>query len=210
MNTKKHFVFDLDGTSADSYKFNQDSFVEAFAPYLDIKNKVIENYIRELNLQSKGTPMLSRFEKAIKHFSINVDSEQMAKENEKLQAERSHEILLFHGVETILKLLKQQKREVSICTNRDGKSTEAILRNNNVFSYFTNVISCPDEGHSKPDPYCLNKIIEESNASEKDFIYFGDSKEDYEFAKAAGVDFIIIDHYLNEKKFYKMIIESFI
>ena len=71
-------------------------------------------------------------------------------------------------------------------------------------------ISCTDAGHEKPDPYCLNKIIAESGKAKSEFIYFGDSKTDYEFAKAAGIDFLIVDHYLNEKKFYKMMLELFV
>jgi len=41
-------------------------------------------------------------------------------------------------------------------------------------------------------------------------IYFGDSKTDAEFAQNAGIDYLVIDHYLNKKQFYSMILNSFV
>ena len=58
-------------------------------------------------------------------------------------------------------------------------------------------------------PYCLNKLIEKYSEPEESYLYFGDSKTDHDFAHNAGVDFIIIDQYLNKKKFFNVILQAF-
>jgi len=56
----------------------------------------------------------------------------------------------------------------------------------------------------------LIKLVEKyPTISKNQTIYFGDSKTDAEFAANAGIDFLIIDHYLNKKQFYTAVLESF-
>ncbi len=208
-NNKKHFIFDLDDTLTDSYEFNQQIFVDVFADYLDLSNPEVDKYLRDLHFQRKGTSMYSQFEEAVKHFSINVDPHVLTSSNESTQAKKAHKMKIFDAVEEIIKTLKKKDKKVSIISNRGRGSLNKILKNNQLNTYLDNIISCVEEGHEKPDPYCLNKIIVESGEPKEAFIYFGDSKTDYEFASSAGIDFIIIDHYLNQKKFYKMIVEAF-
>jgi len=153
--------------------------------------------------------MQSQFEQAIQHFSLNQKPSKLVHQNEKLHIQNVDEIKVFDAVKQIFQKIKSSDRKISICTNRQTKSLLKILKNNNLENHFDNIVSCSDAGHNKPDPYCLNQLIKKSNQPKKEFIYFGDSKTDYLFAFNAGIDFIIIDHYLNQKKFYKMIIESF-
>jgi len=65
-------------------------------------------------------------------------------------------------------------------------------------------------GHEKPDPFCLNQIIQKYDDPKESFVYFGDSKTDKEFAEAAGIDFLIIDNYLNKNNFFKILLQGFL
>lgn len=207
---KSHFVFDLDDTITDSYDFNQQIFVEVFSPYVDIKNPEIEKYLRTLHYTSKGRSMIEQFTEAVKHLSISVDPYRLLVTNEKVQTKKAGKMKIFNAVEDLVKLLKSKGKDISIMSNRQTDSLRKIIKTNKLTKYFSNIVSCTDSGHEKPDPYCLNKLVAESKLEKKDFIYFGDSRTDYEFASSAGIDFVIIDHYLNQKMFYKMILQSFI
>lgn len=206
---KTHFIFDMDDTLTDSYDFNQQKFVDTFAPYLNINDKEINQYLRNLHFISRGTSMEDQFQKAIDHFSLKLDPKKLVAENEQLHVDSAGFIKTFDAVTDLIKKIIQTHRQVSLCTNRQTASQKLILKNNGLEGYFSNIVSCVDAGHEKPDPFCLLDIIKKSRQPKKEFLYFGDSKTDYLFASNAGIDFIIIDHYLNQKKFYKMILESF-
>jgi len=207
---KKHFIFDVDDTLIDSYGLNQQLFVETFSGYLSLSNHEIERYLQELHFRSRGTSMLSQFQEAVTYFSLSIDPLKLVCQNEKLQIKNSKRVSLFDSVRELFAKLSSQGRKISVCTNRPTESLLKILKGQGVQKYLTNIISCHDAGHEKPDPFCLNKLIKESGERKADFIYFGDSITDYKFAVNAGIDFIIIDYYLNQKKFYKLIVESFI
>lgn len=117
---------------------------------------------------------------------------------------------MYEGFEDILKHFKKLGKTISLCTNRAKGSLKLILERNKLTQYFDNVISCKDAGHEKPDPYCLAKLLEKyPNIKREEIIYFGDSKTDAEFAQNAGIDYLVIDHYLNKKQFYVLILGSF-
>lgn len=207
--TKKHFVFDLDDTLTDSYDFNQQMFVDTFKPYLDLSNSETDKFIRDVHYTSRGSSMIKQFEEVIKQYSLNLSTADLMIENEKLHIQGVADIRVFDAVVDIVKAINESGRQASICSNRQTQSLMKILENNGLRDCFTKVVSCSDAGHEKPDPFCLLELIEVSGQPKDDFIYFGDSKTDYLFASSAGVDFIVVDHYINQKKFYKMILQSF-
>jgi phosphoglycolate phosphatase-like HAD superfamily hydrolase len=184
-------------------------FVDTFKPYLDLRNKKIQKYLRELHFKSRGTAMHLQFAEAVKNFSLTQDPEKLVDENENLHIDNIDQITIFDSTPIFFQKLKKKGRTISICTNRQVGSMSKILENNKLVTKIDNVVSCIDVGHEKPDPYCLLDLIKRSGIPKDKTIYFGDSKTDFEFAKNANVDFIIIDHYMNQKRFYTMILETF-
>lgn len=211
MNTgnmqKSHFVFDLDDTLMNSYGFNQQMFYETFLPHAP---DIDEVFVRDLHFRSRGTSMHVQFDEVIKHFNLDLDPEQLAKENEILHQKHFREITFFDHVEELLRGLKARGNIISLCTNRQYGSLNPLLDDSGLRKYFDNVVSCLDEGHEKPDPVCLLSIIDKYDIPKSEYIYFGDSKVDCAFATNAGIDFIIIDQYINQKKYFKVIVESFL
>ncbi|OGC50917.1 hypothetical protein A2716_02690 [candidate division WWE3 bacterium RIFCSPHIGHO2_01_FULL_40_23] len=206
---KKHFIFDVDDTITNSYEFNQQMFVDTFDKYIDIKHYEVDLYLRDLHFKSRGTAMHLQFDEAILHFGLKLNPHVLVKENEDLHIKNIDKIEIFDAVSDIIKTLNKEGRIVSVCTNRQYGSLNKIMENNGLSQYLNYVVSCTDEGHEKPDPFCLDMIINKSGSKKEDCIYFGDSQTDYQFATNAGIEFIIVDHYLNQKKFYKMILQSF-
>lgn len=205
---KKHFIFDLDDTLTNSYEINQQLFVDTFEGITAER----ETFLRDLHYRSRGTSMHIQFEEAAKYLKLEVPPQELVKKNEEMHinsAEKFAKMHTFDAAKELLDVLKSNGKLISVCTNRQYGSQKKIFELNNMSHYFENVISCSDEGHEKPDPYCLNTLIAKYDEPKEAYIYFGDSKTDRDFAKGAGIDFVIIDHYLNEKKFYKMILEAF-
>lgn len=204
---KKHFVFDLDDTLTNSYEFNQQMFVDTFVPHFpDISTEIL----RDVHKATRGQSMDAIFKRFIDELKLDVSSDQLREENEKLHQEKVKDITLFEGLIDLFKEISKQDKKVSICTNRQYGSLQRILEFNKIESFFTHVVSCRDEGHEKPDPFCLLEIIENEGGNKEEFIYFGDSETDSMFAKNADVDFVIVDHYLNDKKFYRNLVKSFL
>ncbi|MBN1263092.1 MAG: HAD-IA family hydrolase [Candidatus Pacebacteria bacterium] len=207
---KSHFVFDFDDTLADSYSFNQQMFVETFDPYLELSHERAQAYLRGLHFKNRGAAMIKIFEKAQKKFSLKVSPEILVRKNDQLHQKNFGQIKLFPAVVKFVRLLKKQQKELFICTNRDVHSAELILKKYHLKKLFSEVVSCKDAGREKPDPFCLLKLVKKTGQSKENFIYFGDSNVDFQFADNAGVDAIIIDHYLNQKSFYEIIIQTFL
>lgn len=204
---KKHFIFDCDDTLTNSYDFNQQMFVDTFLPY---KMDIDQNFLRELHFNNRGTAMNLQFETAINHFNLNADAQTMMEENEQLHIKNIGNMTMFDDVHVLFEELKKKGRTISITSNRQYGSLKLVLERNNLNKYVDDIISCKDEGFEKPDPTCLLNLIEKYKSPKDEFLYFGDSKTDSDFASNAGIDYIIVDHYLNQKKFYKIILQTFV
>jgi len=204
---KKHIIFDFDDTISSAYEHNQQLFVDTFLKH---KSDIDQDYVRKVHFVNRGTSMELQFNEVIKKFDMKISSQQLVEENEKLHRQKAGEITIFAGFEDILKHFEKLGKIISLCTNRAEGSLKIILKNNNMEKYFDNVVSCKDEKHEKPDPYCLNQLLKKyPKISKEETIYYGDSKTDAEFAQNAGIDYLVIDHYLNKKQFFTLALSTF-
>lgn len=206
---KKHFIFDFDDTISSSYEHNQNLFVETFLPYIEDKD-FDDSVLRKIHKQNRGAGMKMQFQMGIEALDLDLKPEKLVKENEQIHVDKFKKITIFRSVHDLFTKIKDLGKKISICTNRQYTSLNAMIDYHDLRKYFTYIVSCKDEGHEKPDPHCLLDIVKKEGNDLEDFIFFGDSKTDYEFATNAKIDFIIVDHYLNEKGFYDMIIKSFL
>lgn len=206
---KQHFIFDVDDTITNSYEFNQQMFVDTFAGILNLSDLQIEKYLRDLHYRSRGIAMHRQFEEALNFFGITFNPHELVSKNEELHKKNIENIELFDAVVDVIKSLKNSGKTVSVCSNRQSGSLSLIINKHGLGEYMDNIVSCIDAGHEKPDPYCLETLVHDKKYKKNECIYFGDSKTDSLFASNAGIDFIIVDHYINEKKFYKMILQAF-
>lgn len=130
--------------------------------------------------------------------------------DKQIQTEDIEKLKIFDGVVDIFEFLKSQGKKVYMCTNRMESLLRLAMKHNDIEKYFDKVISCVDMGFKKPDPKCLLDLIEESGAKKEEFIYFGDSVVDSNFAKNAGIEYLIFDQYLNDKNIFKKLINMFL
>jgi HAD superfamily hydrolase (TIGR01509 family) len=208
---KKYFVFDLDDTLVDGRQFCGETIarvITRFDPGADFK-KIIK-----LHEELHGLAVTDLYAAILKEIGLERKLggrfEEMLNLDKQIQTKDISRLKIFDGVPEILQFLKSQKKEIYMCTNRMKSLLDLALEYNGIRKYFTKVVSCLDAGFKKPNPACLERLVNESEANKQDFIYFGDSVVDSQFAQNAGIEHIIFDQYLNDKNIFKKLINMFL
>jgi HAD superfamily hydrolase (TIGR01509 family) len=208
---KKYFVFDLDDTLVDGRQFCGETIARVithFEPSADFYQIV------KMHEELHGLAITDLYDQILKDQKLNGKLAGKMGEilamDKKIQTEDMEKLKIFDGVIDILEFLKSHNKEIIMCTNRMESLLRLALKYNGIEKYFTKVISCIDKGHKKPDPTCLSEIIDETGANKEEFIYFGDSLVDSQFAQNAGIEHIIFDQYLNDKNIFKKLVNMFL
>lgn len=206
-NFKNAFVFDLDNTLLDGQRFCGETIARVIT---SVDPSINFELICDLHDSVAGRSIEDLYKHITKEVGLKVDIKALLKHDEIIQSENIDKMLMFDGVVEILEFLKSNGKKLYICTNRIKSLLIKILKANNILGYFDEVISCVDAGYKKPNPYCLINLISRTGMNKEEFIYFGDSLIDSEFAQNAGIDHIIFDQYLNNKNLFKKLVNMFL
>ena len=204
---KNAFVFDLDETLIDGRQFCGETVarvVTSINPSIDFDTVV------KFHDSIRGNAMEDMYSQAIKTFNLKSNVFNLLKLDRRIQEDNIDKMKLFDGVVEILEFLKNNHKKLYICTNRTKGLMMTIFETNHILPYFDEVISCIDAGFKKPNPYCLVDLIQRSGIPAGEFIYFGDSEVDSQFAQNANIDHIIFDQYLNNKNLFKKLVNMFL
>ncbi len=203
MTQKLTILFDLDGTLVDT------------APDLmTAHNHVMKKFgystrsVDEIrNLVGKGAAVLigrSIWGNAKKEFSRITD--------EKIKNEMVKEFISFYGknivkdsklIKGVLEFLKWAKSKnisMGVCTNKQEHLAIDLLKKIEIYDYFEYVAGGNTFEYLKPDPRHLTSSIEIMNGDVKKSLMFGDSENDADAAKAAGIPMILIEDGYTDKK----------
>ena len=96
------------------------------------------------------------------------------------------------GVENTLNYLFEKKIPMSVCTNKRQLVTEKLLGQMNIDHYFKVIVGAQDGIKLKPNKEMVDLVI--SNLNLDDFSYFmvGDTANDIEAARSAGIKSIFV------------------
>ena len=103
------------------------------------------------------------------------------------------ELVLYKGIKELLIALKEQGKKLAVATNAYRGSTIESLTHLGIYDLFDSIACYDDVLQGKPHPDMLFKVLDELNVSEKDAIFIGDGPRDEMAAKAANIDYIIVD-----------------
>ncbi|MEI8350146.1 MAG: HAD family hydrolase [Candidatus Omnitrophota bacterium] len=183
METKKIFIFDLDGTLADAYRaiekslnFTRRQLGLSAISYLEAKKKVgrgdrafMETFFAKKNFKAALVIYRAHHHQALVQYSR-----------------------LAPSVKGVLSALKRKKKILAIASNRPHAFTEVILKARSIDKYFDMVL-CADDIHSnKPHPKILKTILRRFKLKKEDAVFVGDMDIDLETACRAGVDAVFI------------------
>ena len=217
MTQKLTILFDLDGTLVDT------------APDLmAAHNHVMKKFgystrsVDEIrNLVGKGASVLigrSIWGSAKKEFSRITD--------EKIKNEMVKEFISFYGknivkdsklIKGVLEFLKWAKSKnisMGVCTNKQEHLAIDLLKKIEIYDYFEYVAGGNTFEYCKPDPRHLTSIIEIMNGDIKKSLMVGDSENDADAAKLAGIPMILVEDGYTDKKieqiYHNHLIKDFI
>ena len=217
MTQKLTILFDLDGTLVDT------------APDLmTAHNHVMKKFgystrsVDEIrNLVGKGAAVLigrSIWGSAKKEFSRITD--------EKIKNEMVKEFISFYGknivkdsklIKGVLEFLKWAKSKnisMGVCTNKQEHLAVDLLKKIEVYDFFEYVAGGNTFEYCKPDPRHLTSIIEIMNGDIKKSLMVGDSENDADAAKSAGIPMILVEDGYTDKKidqiYHNHLIKDFI
>ena len=217
MTQKLTILFDLDGTLVDT------------APDLmTAHNHVMKKFgystrsVDEIrNLVGKGASVLigrSIWGSAKKEFSRITD--------EKIKNEMVKEFISFYGknivkdsklIKGVLEFLKWAKSKnisMGVCTNKQEHLAIDLLKKIEIYDYFEYVAGGNTFEYCKPDPRHLTSIIEIMNGDIKKSLMIGDSENDADAAKSAGIPMILVEDGYTDKKieqiYHNHLIKDFI
>ena len=217
MTQKLTILFDLDGTLVDT------------APDLmTAHNHVMKKFgystrsVDEIrNLVGKGAAVLigrSIWGSAKKEFSRITDN--------KIKNEMVKEFISFYGknivkdsklIKGVLEFLKWAKSKnisMGVCTNKQEHLAVDLLKKIEVYDFFEYVAGGNTFEYCKPDPRHLTSIIEIMNGDIKKSLMVGDSENDADAAKSAGIPMILVEDGYTDKKidqiYHNHLIKDFI
>ena len=197
MNTKKLFIFDLDGTIADAYtaiwkslNFTRGKFGLEPVSYNEAKRKVG----RGDRLFMEMFFPRDRMEEALDIYRIHHKKTLARYSKQKKNARR------------VLSRLRKRSCLLAVASNRPYYFTKIIIKTLDMKKYF-DIVACADKiGSIKPDPGVLYYILRKLHVEIQDAVFIGDMDIDMETAKRAKMDAVFItggSSSLNSVKKYK-------
>ena len=217
MTQKFTILFDLDGTLADTAP-------DLMKAHNHVMNKFgfsSRNIDEIRNLAGRGAAVMigrSIWKSARKEISKITDNE--IKQNmtkEFLNYYKKNLVVdskLINGVYEFLNWSKKNNISMAVCTNKQENLAVEFLKKIKIYDFFDYVAGGNTFDYCKPDPRHITSILEIIGGNIKKTIMIGDSENDAEAAKAAGVPMILLEDGYTEKKveqiYHNHLIKDFI
>jgi HAD superfamily hydrolase (TIGR01509 family) len=180
----KAVIFDIDGVLVNTFEANL-KFYQGLLAKNGYTEPSREEYRAHFHLA-----MID----AIKFFTQSNDEEEIQKIFT-MGAERKHsypyELVSSpkHMKETVAHL--SQKYMLGIVTNKIRRNVFELPQLKEIENYFQQVITVDDTIKHKPDPEPLLLILQRLKISADEAVYIGDTRSDFQAAKAANIKFIL-------------------
>lgn len=212
---KNHIILDFDETIADTRGFNSETCYQAIAKYFP---EIQREKVYELQHIVRGRTLKDIYSYII-NSEIGITPEesfidQVVESSIEYQMNNLDKVMIFEGVEMFFQKATASGKQISIVTNRDFNTLKPILDSKGLTKYLSNTISCIEIGSLKPDAKAFEMILANDKAKNiylplSEYIYIGDSEVDKRFAENAGIDFIIVDQYMNNYMLFKHSVHIF-
>ena len=203
MTQKLTILFDLDGTLADTAPDLLSAHNHVMKKFgYETKNiDDIRDYIGHGAAVMIGKSIWSSAKKELSKISDQKIKDEMI--NEFLNFYGKNIVVkskLINGLYEFLKWAKLNNISMGVCTNKQEHLAVDFLKKIKIYDFFEYVAGRNTFDYCKPDPRHLTSTIEIMNGDIKKSIMIGDSENDADAAKSAGIPMILLEDGYTEKK----------
>ena len=203
MTQKLTILFDLDGTLADTAPdlLSAHNHVMKKFGYQTKNIDEIREYVGHGAAVMIGKSIWSSARKELSKINDQKIKDEMI--NEFLNFYGKNIVVkskLIDGVYEFLKWAKSNNISMGVCTNKQEHLAIDFLKKIKIYDFFEYVAGRNTFDYCKPDPRHLTSMIEIMNGDIKKSIMIGDSENDAEAAKSAGIPMILLKDGYTEKK----------
>ena len=203
MTQKLTILFDLDGTLADTAPdlLSAHNHVMKKFGYKTKNIDEIREYVGHGAAVMIGKSIWSSARKELSKINDQKIKDEMI--NEFLNFYGKNIVVkskLIDGVYEFLKWAKSNNISMGVCTNKQEHLAIDFLKKIKIYDFFEYVAGRNTFDYCKPDPRHLTSMIEIMNGDIKKSIMIGDSENDAEAAKSAGIPMILLKDGYTEKK----------
>jgi len=189
---KSLLIFDMDGTLIDSSR--------------TIANAI--NYVREKLYLPPMDPELI-IQKVNDHhlnpaqFFYKTDrfgAEHEAWFSEYYSSHHSRELILYDGIEEMLRSMKDRDLRLAVATNAYRSSTIESLTHLGIYDLFDMIACYDDVPRGKPHPDMLHKILDALDTPKEKALFIGDGSRDAMAAKNADIEYLMVNWGFSDHK----------
>ncbi len=203
MTQKLTILFDLDGTLADTapdLMMAHNHVMKKFG-YNTKSTEEIRSYLGQGAAVMIGRSIWGQAKKELSKINDPKIKNEMIKEflnfYEKNIVVKSK---LIKGVYEFLKWAKSKNISMAVCTNKQEHLAIDFLKKIKIYDFFEYVAGRNTFDYCKPDPRHLTNTIEIMNGNIKKSLMIGDSENDADAAKSAGIPMVLLEDGYTEKK----------
>ena len=217
MAQKFTILFDLDGTLADTAPdlMKAHNHVMNKFGYSSKSMDEIRNLVGRGAAVMIGRSIWGSARKELSKISDEKIKKDMTKEFIKFYENNLVvETQLLRGVENFLYWAKSNNISMGVCTNKQEHLAIELLKKINIYDFFEYVAGGNTFDYCKPDPRHITNMVEIMGGDIRKTIMIGDSENDADAAKSAGVPMILVEDGYTEKKidqiYHNHLIKDFI
>ena len=203
MAQKFTILFDLDGTLADTAPdlMKAHNHVMNKFGYSSKSMDEIRNLVGRGAAVMIGRSIWGSARKELSKISDEKIKKDMTKEFIKFYENNLVvETQLLKGVENFLSWAKSNNISMGVCTNKQEHLAIELLKKINIYDFFEYVAGGNTFDFCKPDPRHITNMVEIMGGDVRKTIMIGDSENDADAAKSAGVPMILVEDGYTEKK----------
>ena len=217
MAQKFTILFDLDGTLADTAPdlMKAHNHVMNKFGYSSKSMDEIRNLVGRGAAVMIGRSIWGSARKELSKISDEKIKKDMTKEFIKFYENNLVvETQLLKGVENFLYWAKSNNISMGVCTNKQEHLAIELLKKINIYDFFEYVAGGNTFDYCKPDPRHITNMVEIMGGDIRKTIMIGDSENDADAAKSAGVPMILVEDGYTEKNideiYHNHLIKDFI
>lgn len=176
--TRPTFIWDFDGTLAESYEAIMEALELLYDKYDFSLDKL---WVADFIIKESTGQLLDNL--ASQHELSQQELKDFFSEE---QEKRDHMITLMPGAKAVLEKTFEAGFQHFIYTHK-GATTEAVLKNLEIDRYFTEILTSVNGFERKPHPEGVDYLVEKYGLDKANTYYIGDRSLDVKVAENAGI-----------------------